>query len=59
MGFFITVQHTGQRLARFQVKDSVKQSTVDSEKQVTALKSVTLSESREEKITFSCTAPLP
>lgn len=45
VSFFIT----GQKLACFQVRGSVKQSTVDSEKQETALKSVALSESREEK----------
>lgn len=41
MGFFCNVQYTGQKLARFQVSHSVKQSTGDSEKQETALKSVT------------------
>lgn len=53
MGFFITVQYTGQRLACFQVRGSVKQSTVDSEKQVTALRNVT-DRKQGEKITFSC-----
>lgn len=42
VGFFTTVQYTGQKLARFQVSHGVKQSTGDSEKQETALKSVTV-----------------
>lgn len=58
VGFFITVQYIGQKLACFRVSHSVKQSTVASKKQEAALKSVTLSECREEKVAFSCTALL-